>query len=70
MAHATIKATLIPEIVRMIAEKYNISEEEALEQFYTSKTAEALSDTDTGLYGQSALYIFGIFCEESAEPLR
>ncbi|MCD8107255.1 MAG: hypothetical protein LUE20_04740 [Oscillospiraceae bacterium] len=64
MAHALIKATLIPEIVRMIAEKYSISEEEAMDEFYTSGTAEALSDSETGLYGQSALFIFGLFCQE------
>ncbi|MCD7847919.1 MAG: DUF3791 domain-containing protein [Oscillospiraceae bacterium] len=66
-SHALIKATLIPEIVRMISEKYNISEEEAMDEFYASGTAEALSDSETGLYGQSALFIFGLFCEEKAE---
>ncbi|MCD7784479.1 MAG: hypothetical protein LUH18_02700 [Oscillospiraceae bacterium] len=67
MAHALIRATLIPEIVRMISEKFNVSEEEAMDEFYTSRTAESLSDSETGLYGQSALFIFGLFCEEKAE---
>ncbi|MCC8196313.1 MAG: hypothetical protein LIO49_05860 [Ruminococcus sp.] len=67
MAHATIRATLIPEVVRMISEKYNISEEEAMDEFYTSRTAESLSDSDTGLYGQSALFIFGLFCQEKSK---
>ncbi|MCD7804194.1 MAG: hypothetical protein LUH03_03445 [Oscillospiraceae bacterium] len=67
MAHATIRATLIPEIIRMISEKYNISEEEAMDEFYTSGTAESLSDSDTGLYGQSALFIFGLFCQEKSK---
>ncbi len=67
MAHATIKATLIPEVVRMISEKYHISEEEAMDEFYTSGTAESLSDSDTGLYGQSALFIFGLFCQEKSK---
>ncbi|MCD8107011.1 MAG: hypothetical protein LUE20_03480 [Oscillospiraceae bacterium] len=66
MEHATIRATLIPEIIRMISEKYSISEEEAMDEFYTSGTAESLSDSDTGLYGQSALFIFGLFCQEKA----
>ncbi len=70
MAHALIKATLIPEIVRLIAEKYHISGEEAMDEFYTSKTAESLSDTETGLYGQSALFIFGLFCQEKSEVLN
>jgi len=64
MKHYLARATIIPEIVEMIAGKYKISEEEALHKFYTSKTAEALSDDETGLYGQSALYIFGLYMEE------
>jgi len=64
MKHYLARATIIPEIVEMIAGKYKISEEESLHKFYTSKTAEALSDDETGLYGQSALYIFGLYMEE------
>ncbi len=64
MGHATIKATIIPEIVKMISQKWNVSEEKALDMFYSSKTAENLSDEETGLYGQSALFIFGLYCQE------
>ncbi len=64
MDHATTRATIIPEIVRLISEKYKISEKEALDKFYTSATGASFSDDDTGLYGQSALFIFGLFREE------
>ena len=64
MDHATTRATMIPEIVRLISEKYNISEKEALDKFYTSATGASYADDRTGLYGQSALYVFGLFCEE------
>lgn len=64
MAHATIKATLIPEIVKMICEKYHCSEMKALDMFYTSSTGASFADDETGLYGQSALYVFGLFDEE------
>ena len=64
MNHATTRATIVPEIVRLIAEKQHISETEALNQFYTSATGANFADDETGLYGQSALYIFGLFCEE------
>ena len=64
MNHATTRATLLPEIVRMISEKYSISEKEALDRFYTSAAGASFADDETGLYGQSALYIFGLFCEE------
>lgn len=62
--HATIRATLLPEIVKMIQEKYGWTEDKALDVFFTSATGENFSDDDTGLYGQSALYIFGMFEEE------
>lgn len=64
MDHATTRATIIPEIVRLISEEYKISEKEALDKFYTSATGASFSDDDTGLYGQSALFIFGLFREE------
>lgn len=65
--HATIRATLLPEIIRLITEKYHWSETEAMDRFYRSSTGANFSDDDTGLYGQSALYIFGLFVEETEE---
>ena len=62
--HATIRATLLPEIVRLIVEKYGWSEDEAMDRFFLSATGASFSDDETGLYGQSALYIFGLFVEE------
>lgn len=73
MAHATIRATLLPEIVKMISQKYCISEKDALQRFYNSATGANFADDDTGLYGQSALYVFGLFLEEmgdSAEEMQ
>ena len=64
MDHATTRATIIPEIVRLISAEYNISEKEALDKFYTSATGARYADDETGLYGQSALYVFGLFREE------
>ncbi len=64
--HHLIRATLIPEIARLIARRFGISEEEALDRFYKSATADNLADEENGLYGQSALFIFGQFLEELA----
>ena len=64
MNHATTRATILPEIIKLICEKYGYSEFEALDKFYTSATGASFADDETGLYGQSALYIFGLFCEE------
>jgi hypothetical protein len=70
MAHSLIKATIIPDIIRLIAEKYDVLEREALDMFYNSATAASLDDDETGLYGQSPLYIFSLFVEEMRENPR
>lgn len=67
MSHELVRAILVPEIAKLIAEKYSISEKEALDRFYFSSTAESLADDETGLYGQSALFIFSLFCQEYDE---
>ncbi|MDR0520089.1 MAG: hypothetical protein LBG82_08610 [Clostridiales Family XIII bacterium] len=64
MGHRLIKATLIPEVVRMIAERHGIADKEALARYYRSATAASLDDDDTGLYGQSALFIYSLFEQE------
>ena len=64
MAHATVRATIIPEIVRLICERYGWSEDVALDRFYTSSTGESFADDSTGLYGQSALFNYGLFVDE------
>ena len=64
--HNLVRATLIPVIVRMIAEHFGISELEALQHFYASNTGACFGDDTTGLYGQSPLYIYGLFLEEQA----
>ncbi|MDR3365184.1 MAG: hypothetical protein LBS91_09640 [Clostridiales Family XIII bacterium] len=61
MSHALIKSTLIPEIIRQIAKEYQIDEAKAMDDFYNSDIAAALDDDETGLYGQSALYIFSLY---------
>ena len=44
----------------MIVDKYNLTEKQALRDFYESATGASLSDDETGLYGQSPLYILGL----------
>ena len=62
--HNQIRALIIPEVARLIAKRFGISEEEALDRFYKSATAQNLADEANGLYGQSALFIFGQYLEE------
>ena len=62
--HNLVRATVTPEIIRLISKYYKISENEALQRFYQSKTAENYADEETGLYGQSTLHIVGLFIME------
>lgn len=64
MGRALYNATVIPEIVKMIAEKYHMDEKNAMTAFYESTTAKALNDPETGLYGQSALFLFSLYVQE------
>jgi hypothetical protein len=38
--------------------------------FYRSATGASLADDETGLYGQSALYIFSLFNQEWEEKAQ
>lgn len=66
MSKALYNSTVIPVIIGLIAEKYGMTEFEAMECFYTSETAKSLNDPETGLYGQSALYIFSVYIDEAS----
>ncbi|MCI9598183.1 MAG: hypothetical protein HFE75_12980 [Firmicutes bacterium] len=67
MGHHLIRATITPVIVKKIMEQYDLNEKSALDIFYTSATAASLGDDETGLYGQSPNFIFGLFAEEFEE---
>ena len=63
MSHATIRATIIPEIVKLICRDRQVDEQTALDMFYTSATGASFADDDTGLYGQSSQIntkVFGV----------
>ena len=62
--HHQVRALIVPEVARLIAKRFGISESEALSRFYKSATAQNLADEENGLYGQSALFIFGQYLEE------
>lgn len=64
MEHYLIRATIIPTIVEKIMDKYKIDQTTALDNFYQSNTGASLADDETGLYGQSPNYIFGLYVQE------
>ena len=66
MGHGTIRAVTLKTIIPLIMEKFDCTENEALKLFYESHIGACYSDDDTGLYGQSAHYVFSLFCEEKS----
>ena len=64
MSHGTIRAATLPSIIALISNEYKISEAEALKRFYESHIGACFSDDDSGLYGQSALFVFSLYNEE------
>jgi len=69
MGHYLVRATILPEIVKNISVRYNINEKKALGLFYKSRVGNCFSDDETGLYGQSPLYIFSMFVDEQGDSL-
>jgi hypothetical protein len=64
MPHGTIRAVTLKTIIPLIMEHFKCEENDALKMFYESHIGSCYADDDTGLYGQSAAYVFSLFCEE------
>lgn len=58
--HHLVKTILIPQIAELLMKNKNLTENEALRKIYNSPLAELLEDDTMGLYGQSALYLYGL----------
>ena len=67
MAHGTIRAATLQTILNLIMKHFSVDEDTAVKMFYESHIGACYSDDTTGLYGQSALYIFSLFLEELEE---
>lgn len=52
------------DIIEFIMSDLNIDYDEAMKLFYSSETFEKLYQIETGLYLESAAYVYGIFQEE------
>lgn len=61
MKHVLSKTILISQTVELIAKKYKLTIEEARNKFYESRVIEMLDDDETGLYGESALYLLSLY---------
>ena len=64
MEHILSKTILISQTIELIAKKYKLSLEEARNTFYRTNIIDMLDDDETGLYGESALYLLSLFDEQ------
>ena len=62
--HSLVRAIVTPQIIEILSRYYKTGPDETLRRFYESGTAANYADDETGLYGQSALYIAGMFIME------
>ena len=69
MSHGTIRAATLKTIIPLIMERFDCGENDALKMFYESHAGKCYADDSTGLYGQSAVYVFSLFCEETSHDL-
>lgn len=58
--HHLIKTLTIPQIAELLMKNDGLSEDEALKTIYESPIELLLEDDSMGLYGQSALYLYGL----------
>ena len=61
MDHILSKTILISQTIELIAKKYKLNIEKARDRFYESDVVEMLDDNETGLYGESALYLLSLY---------
>ena len=61
MNHVLAKTIIITKVIELIADKYHLSLKEARDLLYQSDVVKLIEDDETGLYGESPLYVFSIF---------
>ena len=54
----------IQDIIAFIVEDEKIDYDKAIDKFYSSETFEKLSDSSTGLYRESAAYVYELYKNE------
>ena len=65
MDHTLAKTVLIVKVTELIAEKKKITVREARDLLYSSRLIKLIEDDETGLYGESPLYVYSLFEQES-----
>jgi hypothetical protein len=54
------------DVIGFISQDYNLSVDKAMEVFFGSRIFEQLQDTESGLYTESASYVYEMY--KTAEP--
>ena len=67
MEHKLAKILLITEVTELIAAHYRLQISDARERLYDSDIINFIDDDETGLYGESPLYIFSLFEQEQKQ---
>ena len=65
MDHLLAKTILITKVVELIAEAERVSLKVARDHLYNSTIVGLIEDDETGLYGDSPLYVFSLYERES-----
>ena len=55
---------LVPQVIKLIIEKHDISEQGATSAFYNSQVYSLLEDEETKMWHYSALTLFNMYDEE------
>lgn len=61
LPHDISKTIIAYKTIELIAENYKLGIQDARDKFYNSRVVDLLDDDETGLYGQSALYLFSLY---------
>ena len=61
MEHVLAKTIIITQVIEYIAKEDRISIAEARDKLYTSDFIDLIDDDETGLYGESPLYVYSLF---------
>ena len=65
MGHQLAKTVLITRVIELIADKYHLPVNEARDCLYCSNVIDLIDDDETGLYGESPLYVFSLYESET-----
>lgn len=61
MEHVLSKTILISKVIELISKEERVSLSEARDRLYQSEVISLIDDDETGLFGQSPLYVYGIY---------